>query len=39
MRKKPQRKLYGHYTFTFYESMIEFDKPAWNEVLLNTNFF
>jgi hypothetical protein len=39
MRKKPQRKLYGNYTFTFYESMIEVDKTAWNEVLLGTNFF
>ncbi len=39
MRKKPQRKLVGDYTFTFYESMIEVDKIAWNEVLLNTNFF
>jgi len=39
MRKKPQRKLYGNYTFTFYESMIEADKVEWNEVLLNTNFF
>ena len=39
MRKKPQRKLHGNYTFTFYESMIEVDKTAWNEVLLNTNFF
>ena len=39
MRKKPQRKLVGDYTFTFYESMIEVDKTAWGEVLLNTNFF
>lgn len=39
MRKKPQRKLYGNYTFTFYESMIEVDKTAWNEVLADTNFF
>ncbi|HXU26179.1 MAG TPA: hypothetical protein VN698_03025, partial [Bacteroidia bacterium] len=39
MRKKPQRKLHGSYTFTFYESMIEVDKTTWNEVLLNTNFF
>jgi len=39
MRKKPQRKLVGDYTFTFYESMIEVDKTDWDEVLLNTNFF
>ena len=39
MRKKPQRKLHGNYTFTFYESMIEVDKEAWNAVVLNTNFF
>ncbi|MEO8762006.1 MAG: hypothetical protein ABI388_11040, partial [Bacteroidia bacterium] len=39
MRKKPQRKLAGNYTFTFYESMLEVDKTAWNEVLLNNNFF
>jgi len=39
MRKKPQRKLHGNYTFTFYESMVEVDKTAWNEVLLSTNFF
>ena len=39
MRKKPQRKLFGNYTFTFYESMVEVDKEAWNKVLLNTNFF
>lgn len=39
MRKKPQRKLEGDYTFTFYESMLEVDKTTWNEVLLNHNFF
>ncbi|HKC67921.1 MAG TPA: hypothetical protein VKG26_06800 [Bacteroidia bacterium] len=39
MRKKPQRKLHGNYTFTFYESMMEVDKTAWSEVLLNSNFF
>ncbi len=39
MRKKPQRKLVGNYTFTFYESMMEVDKSAWNEVILSSNFF
>ena len=39
MRKKPQRKLVGNYTFTFYESMIEVDKSVWNEVILSSNFF
>ncbi|MFI5142147.1 MAG: hypothetical protein ACHQII_07305, partial [Bacteroidia bacterium] len=39
MRKRPQRKLHGNYTFTFYESMIEVDKTAWGEVLSNTDFF
>jgi hypothetical protein len=39
MRKKPQRKLVGNYTFTFYESMVEVDKSVWDEVVLTTNFF
>lgn len=39
MRKKPQRKLFGNYTFTFYESMVEVDKTAWDEVLLTSDFF
>ncbi len=39
LRKKPQRKLYGNYAFTFYESMLEVDKLAWNEVLAQSNFF
>jgi hypothetical protein len=39
MRKKPQRKLQGNYTFTFYESMLEIDPSVWNEVLAGTDFF
>ncbi|HEX7413122.1 MAG TPA: hypothetical protein VF411_03670, partial [Bacteroidia bacterium] len=39
LRKKPQRKLSIPYTFTFYESMDEVDKLAWNEVLAHSDFF
>ena len=39
MRKKPQRKLKGNYTFTFYESMIEIDPFVWRDVLGPFDFF
>ena len=39
MRKKPQRKLQGNYTFTFYESMVEVDPSEWSEVLKSSDFF
>ncbi|HWY38053.1 MAG TPA: hypothetical protein VNY73_05810 [Bacteroidia bacterium] len=38
-RKKPQRKLTGDYTFTFYGSKTEVIPSEWEEVLQNRNFF
>ncbi|MHB8259939.1 MAG: hypothetical protein ACYDCN_09055 [Bacteroidia bacterium] len=39
LRKKLQRKLDATYSFTFYESINEVDKPAWDEVLACSDFF
>jgi hypothetical protein len=39
LRKKPQRKLSGDYTFTFYESMVEVNKQEWSIVLAGRDFF
>ncbi|HXP50337.1 MAG TPA: hypothetical protein VN922_10300, partial [Bacteroidia bacterium] len=39
LRKKPQRKLSGDFTFTFYESMLEVDKLIWDEVVGGKDFF
>src|ERR1700756_4476858 len=38
-RKKPQRKLGGDLTFTFYESKVEVIPSEWEAVLENKNFF
>ena len=38
-RKKPQRKLGGDFTFTFYESKVEVIPSEWEAVLENKNFF
>jgi hypothetical protein len=38
-RKKPQRKLEGDYTFTFYGSKVEVIPSEWEAVLDNKNFF
>lgn len=38
-RKKPQRKLEGDYTFTFYGSKVEVIPSEWEAVLENKNFF
>ncbi len=38
-RKKPQRKLEGDYTFTFYESKVAVIPSEWGAVLENKNFF
>src|ERR1035437_779197 len=38
-RKKPQRKLQGDYTFTFYESKVTVIPSEWEAVLGNKNFF
>ncbi len=38
-RKKPQRKLEGDYTFTFYASKVEIIPSEWEAVLEDKNFF
>ena len=38
-RKKPQRKLEGDYTFTFYGSKVEVIPTEWEAVVENKNFF
>lgn len=38
-RKRPQRKLEGDYTFTFYGSKVEVIPSEWEKVCENNNFF
>src|ERR1700752_5019405 len=38
-RRKPQRKLEGNFTFTFYGRKVEVIPSEWEAVLENKNFF